>query len=136
MARRKSLEEEMQPIPIRSYNNAFEMQFFNTSAKSFFIDWISLAIITELIILLLGKVYPFDVLYAWLWQNDWYLVQYVLVPAVIPFCIITLTKRDGVSVWRYVVILIEDLVTSDRFAPYYEPPWYKSFWAKLIGKEE
>jgi len=29
MAEKKTLEEEMQPIPIRSYNNAFEMQIFN-----------------------------------------------------------------------------------------------------------
>jgi len=136
MAEKKKLEEEMQPIPIRSYTNAFEMQFFNTSAKSFLIDWISLAIITELIILLLGQVYPFDVLYNWLWERNWYIVQYVMVPIIIPFCIITLTKRDGVSFWRWVVILIEDVVTSDRFSPYYELPWYKSFWAKLSGKEE
>lgn len=136
MADKKSVEEEMQPIPIRSYNNAFELQLFGESTKSFLIDWISLAIITEILLLLLGKVYPFDVLYAWLWENEWYLVQYVIIPLVIPFCIITLTKRDGVSFWRWVVVIIEDVVTSSRFSPYYEPPWYKSFWSKLRGKEE
>lgn len=136
MAEKKSIEEEMQPIQIRSYNNAFEMQLFGESTKSFLIDWISLALVTEVIILLLGKVYPFDALYKWLWDNDWYLVQYAMVPLVIPFVIITLTKRDGVSFWRWIVVIIEDTVTSRRFSPYYELPWYKSFWLKIRGKEE
>lgn len=136
MAEKKSIEETMQPLQIRSYNNAFEMQLFGESTKSFFIDWISLAIVTEVVILLLGKVYPINVLYSYLWENDWYIVQYVLVPLFIPFCIITLTKRDGVSFWRWVVVIIEDVVTNNRFTPYYEFPWYKSLWLKLRGKEE
>lgn len=136
MAEKKSIEEEMQPIQIRSYNNAFEMQLFGESTKSFLIDFISLSIVFEILMLLLGRVYPFDQLYAYLNANDWYIVQYVFVPLGLAFSIISLTNRDGVSFWRWVVVIVEDIVSSRRFLPYYEEPWYRSFWLKLRRKEE
>jgi hypothetical protein len=136
MAEKKSIEEEMQPIQIRSYNNAFEIQLFGESAKSFLLDWISLALIAELLQLALGFVYPFDLFFQYLRDQNWYIVQYVLLPFGSAFLVVKLTKRDGVSFWRWVVVLIEDLVMSSKFSPYYELPWYKSFWLKLRRKEE
>jgi hypothetical protein len=126
-------DPDMQPIPIRSYTNAFELQIFN---RAFWIDWITLSLVIFLIILLIGLIYPINILYKWLWDHQYYIVQYAIVPVFSAFAIIKLTKRDGVSFWRWVAVLVADLFTKDRFAPYQEGNWINRVIDKYYGEEE
>ena len=121
--------KEEKPILVRSFTQAFDLQLFGESAKAMAFDWITLALIIEVVVLLLGKIYPISLLYQWTYQENWYFIQHVIIPIFVPFMVLTLVKRDGVSFWRYVTLWISDWVSQDRFEPFQEKHWYE-WWRK------
>lgn len=129
-------DPDMQPIPIRSYTNAFDMQVFGESTKTFIVDWLSMTLVIEVIIILLGKIYPIDLFYKWLWVNEYYLIQYGIIPVFLPFVIIKLTNRDGVGFWRWITVLIANKFSTDHFSPYAEPGLKEQIEAKFSGEED
>ncbi|SHE96875.1 hypothetical protein SAMN05444392_105178 [Seinonella peptonophila] len=133
---KQEYESDMQPLQIRSYNNAFDLQFLGESAKSFIIDWLSLTLAIELVMLLLGYIPIVQTFYQWLWDQQFYIVQYVIFPVAAPFAIIKLTKRDGVGFWRWIIILTMEKLSRDRFTPFDEGNVLEQVQANLRGEED
>lgn len=123
--REEQPSKEEKPLLIRSFTQAFDLQFFGESTKAMIFDWVTLALLVEIIVILIGKIYPISVLYQWTYRENWYFVQHVIIPIFIPFMILTLVKRDGVSFWRFVTIWISDWFSQDHFEPFQEKHWYE-----------
>lgn len=128
----RELPEERAPRQVRSFQRAFELQLFGTSAKSFVIDWISLFFITYISVWLLGKWEPLIPMYQWIWEENWFFIPYLFIPIAVPTFVLTLVKRDGISFWRYVALSLTYYFTEHVFEPFQE----RTIGQRLFVKEE
>lgn len=97
---RRSEQEEDKVILVRNYEGAFAIYIYGQTISDWVFDIFSLMFAWFLFFFVLGKIWPFTLLYQFIWQNDWGFLIYLVSPIVFTFLMLFF-KEKGLTVWAW-----------------------------------
>ncbi|QKG83366.1 hypothetical protein GXN76_02030 [Kroppenstedtia pulmonis] len=121
-------QEEKKVILVRNYDSAFSIYIWGQSITSWITDILTMLLFWILVSLGVGKVWPFTILYDYLWETSWSFLVYGVLPGGITLILILLKER-GIGVWPWLFNNLRRSWENNPQVPF-EPRQYQMFGRK------
>lgn len=93
-------EKKEDVILVRNYEAAFAIYIYGQTLGDWIFDIFSLTIAWFIFFIVLGEIWPFTLLYQFLWDHEWAFLIYFVAPPTLTFLMLFF-KEKGLGVWAW-----------------------------------